>query len=164
MATGYLQVTLFEQNLASPIAGGRVVVSKDGEILYDVFTDEAGQTIEMELEAPPIEYSIAENEPQPYSTYDIKITADGYIDVIINGAQIFADRVALQRVLMITGEGQETINVPPPVLWGDYPEKEREEEIKPIPDETGFVVLDQVVIPEYIVVSLNLAYLATFSF
>ena len=42
--------------------------------------------------------------------------------------------------------------IPPPVLWGDYPEKEPEEEVKEIPPETGFVVLDRVVIPEYVVV------------
>ncbi len=53
---------------------------------------------------------------------------------------------------MTTGEGQVVINVPPPVLWGDYPEKEPEDEVKEIPEETGFVVLDRIVIPEYIVV------------
>lgn len=152
MATGRLQVQLYDQSQAVPVVSGRVVVSSDGEVFYDVYTDNSGQTIEMELEAPPIEYSIDENEPQPYSTYTIQITAQGYKDIIINGAQVFADRTALQKVLMTPGTGQEVINVPPPVLWGDYPEKEPEEEEKPIPDETGFVVLDNVVIPEYIVV------------
>lgn len=152
MATGRLQVQLYDQSQAVPVVSGRVVVSSDGEVLYDVYTDNSGQTIEMELKAPPIEYSIDENEPQPYSTYTIQITAQGYKDIIINGAQVFADRTALQKVLMTPGTGQEVINVPPPVLWGDYPEKEPEEEEKPIPDETGFVVLDNVVIPEYIVV------------
>lgn len=152
MATGYLQVELYDQSRAIPVVSGRVVVSSDEEVLYEVYTDSSGQTIAMALEAPPIEYSIDANEPQPYATYNIQITADGYKDVIINGAQVFADSTALQRVILTAGEGQETINVPPPVLWGDYPEKEPEEEEKPIPDETGFVVLDRVVIPEYIVV------------
>ena len=53
---------------------------------------------------------------------------------------------------MTAGEGEVVINIPPPVLWGDYPEKEPEEEVKEIPPETGFVVLDRVVIPEYVVV------------
>ncbi len=152
MATGRLQVELFDQSRAMPVVGGRVVVSTDEEVLYDVFTDISGQTIEMELEAPPFDYSLSENEPQPFSTYNIDITAEGYIDIRINGAQVFADRTALQRVIMTPGAGQQVINVPPPVLWGDYPEKEPEDEVKPIPDETGFVVLDRVVIPEFIIV------------
>lgn len=152
MATGRLQVELYDQSQAKPVVGGRVVVTKDDTTLFDVFTDNSGQTIEMELETPPIDYSLQENEPQPFSTYNIRITADGYNDIIINGAQVFADRTALQRVLMSPGTGREVINVPPPVLWGDYPPKEPEEEEKPIPEETGFVVLDRVVIPEYIVV------------
>lgn len=152
MATGYLQVELYNQGQASPVIGGKVVVSKNGEVLYELFTNDSGQTETVALEAPPIEYSINENEPQPYETYDITVTADGYRNVIINGVQIFADRTALQKVIMTEGQGQVTINVPPPVLWGDYPEKEPEEEVKEIPTETGFVVLDRIVIPEYIVV------------
>lgn len=152
MATGYLQVELYNQGQASPVIGGKVVVSKNGEVLYELFTNDSGQTETVALEAPPIEYSINENEPQPYETYDITVTADGYRNVIINGVQIFADRTALQKVIMTEGQGQFTINVPPPVLWGDYPEKEPEEEVKEIPTETGFVVLDRIVIPEYIVV------------
>lgn len=152
MATGYLQVELFNQGEASPVIGGRVVISKNGETIYELFTDASGQTEVVSLETPPIEYSINENEPQPYSTYDILVTAEGYRDVIINGAQVFADRKALQKVFMIPGEGQSVINVPPPALWGDYPAKEPEEEVKEIPEETGFVVLDRIVIPEFIVV------------
>lgn len=152
MATGYLQVELYNQGQVSPVIGGKVVVSKNGEVLYELFTNDSGQTETVALEAPPIEYSINENEPQPYETYDITVTADGYRNVIINGVQIFADRTALQKVIMTEGQGQVTINVPPPVLWGDYPEKEPEEEVKEIPTETGFVVLDRIVIPEYIVV------------
>ncbi len=152
MAAGRLQVELYDQSIAAPVAGGRVSISLNGTPLYDVYTDNSGQTAEMELEAPPIEYSLETNEPQPYSTYTVQISADGYKDVIINDVQIFADRTALQRVYMTPGSGQEVINVPPPVLWGDYPSKEFEDEEKPLPDETGFVVLDRIVIPEYIVV------------
>ncbi len=152
MARGTLQVELYDATVAEPVVGAKVVVQSGEDILYEVFTDESGQTVEMELEAPPLEYSLEENEPQPYSTYDIIITADGYNTVRIIGAQIFADAIALQRVYMDKGDGETVINVPPPVLWGDYEPKEPEAEVKPVPEETGFVVLDRVVIPEYIVV------------
>ncbi len=152
MATGFLKIELYDQSVGRPVNGGNVIVSKDGEILYNVFTNSSGQTQSLSLEAPPIEYSLEENEPQPYSTYDVLITADGYNSVLINGVQIFADRTALQRVILEPGNQERVINVPPPVLWGNYPEKEYEEEVKPVPEETGFVVLDEVVIPEYVVV------------
>ena len=130
MATGYLQVELYNQGQAFPVIGGKVVISKNGEILYELFTNDSGQTETVSLEAPPIEYSINENEPQPYGTYDITVTADGYKDVIINGVQIFADRTALQKVIMTTGEGQVVINVPPPVLWEIIRKKNRKMKLK----------------------------------
>ena len=37
-------------------------------------------------------------------------------------------------------------------LWGDYPPKIPEDSLKPIPAPTGFVVLDNPVVPEFIVV------------
>lgn len=153
MATGQLQFELYDTTVAQPVANGRVVVrDSNNNVVFEGFTDESGQSDVINLETEPLEYSLEENEPKPYTEYSAEITADGYKSVIINGIQIFADSLALQRVYMQKGEGQEVINVPPPVLWGNYPEKEPELEVKPIPEETGFVVLDRVVIPEYIVV------------
>lgn len=45
----------------------------------------------------------------------------------------------------------EIIDIPPHTLYGDYPPKIPESEIKPI-SETGEIVLSRVVIPEYIIV------------
>ena len=152
MAQGTLAVQLTIGG-AEPITSGKVVISDDtGQELYTLYTNESGKTIPVTLEAPPAEYSLGVGEPQPYSSYNIRITADGFKDVVINGVQIFAGTEALQNVAMTAGEGEIVINIPPPVLWGDYPEKEPEEEVKEIPPETGFVVLDRVVIPEYVVV------------
>ncbi len=53
MATGYLQVELYNQGQASPVIGGKVVISKNGEILYELFTNDSGQTETVSLEAPP---------------------------------------------------------------------------------------------------------------
>ena len=40
----------------------------------------------------------------------------------------------------------------PHTLWGSYPPKIPEAEIKPEPPPTGFIVLDEPVIPQYIIV------------
>ena len=49
------------------------------------------------------------------------------------------------------GEDFERIVIPAHTLFGDYPEKIPEDEIKPM-DETGEIVLSRVVVPEYVVV------------
>lgn len=49
------------------------------------------------------------------------------------------------------GEGTENIVVPPNTLWGDFPPKIPEEEVKPV-NESGEIVLSRVVIPEYVIV------------
>ena len=46
---------------------------------------------------------------------------------------------------------QEDIVIPYHTLWGEYPPKIPEDEIKPMA-ETGEIVLSRVVIPEYIIV------------
>jgi hypothetical protein len=71
---------------AEPITSGKVVISDDtGQELYTLYTNESGKTIPVTLEAPPAEYSLGVGEPQPYSSYNIRITADGFKDVVING-------------------------------------------------------------------------------
>ncbi len=153
MAQGQLQVELYDGTQALPVANGRIVVKgNDGVVYYEGYTDKSGQSEIITLETEPLEYSLEENEPQPYRAYNLEITADGFRPVFINGVQIFADSTALQRVYLEPGTKDVVINVPPPVLWGDYPEKEPEEEVKPVPEESGFVVLDRVVIPEYVIV------------
>lgn len=153
MAQGQLQVELYDGTQALPVANGRIVVKgTDGVVYYEGYTDESGQSETITLETEPLSYSLEENEPQPYRAYNLEITADGFRPVFINGVQIFADSTALQRIYLEPGTKDVVINVPPPVLWGDYPEKEPEEEVKPVPEESGFVVLDRVVIPEYVIV------------
>jgi peptidoglycan hydrolase-like protein with peptidoglycan-binding domain len=49
------------------------------------------------------------------------------------------------------GDFRESIDIPANTLFGDYPPKIEESEIKPV-EETGEIVLSRVVIPEYVVV------------
>jgi hypothetical protein len=95
-------------------------------------------------------------QEQPYSTYDIEIQAPGYTTLLIEGTQIFADTTAIQNVtLEPAGEMERQLNeifIQPHTLWGSYPPKIPEAEIKPEPPPTGFIVLDQPVIPQYVIV------------
>lgn len=157
MAKGQLSFELYDSTVAMPIANGSIIVRDTlGNEVYSGFTDESGQSEIIELDTVSVDYSLSPDEPQPYTLYNAEITADGYKNVLINGIQVFPDSTAIQRIYMQQGTGEVVINVPPPVLYGKYQPKEPEEEVKPEPEDSGFVVLDEVVIPEYIVVHTGL--------
>lgn len=118
-------------------------------------TNGLGETERIELPAPPPEYSEQPEEPRPYTDYNFEISAPNYTPVLIEGAQILPDVTAVQPVSMspfaMPGELQEDINIPDHTLYGDYPPKIPEDEVKPM-DESGEIVLSRVVLPEYVVV------------
>jgi hypothetical protein len=119
-------------------------------------TDSSGQTPTISLPAPPIALSLDPNtEVQPYAEYNITVTAEGYEPVLISGSELLPERLSLQPVIMnpleTTQEEEKIVTIPAHTLFGEYPPKIPEEEIKPIA-ETGEIVLSRVVIPEYIIV------------
>ena len=141
-----------------PVRNATISISYTGEsdqVLEEVTTDQNGQTEEVALDAPPVEYSLSPSENQPYSEYNLHVTAPGYEPVTISGAQILADTNGLQNVSMVPLETATTtldnIVIGPHTLWGDYPPKIAEDEIKPV-NESGEIVLSRVVIPEFVIV------------
>ena len=124
--------------------------------LYTLTTNPEGLSDTIPLEAPPLAYSLTPGSMQPYSEYIFTIRADSYEPIVINGAEILPTVTALQSVQMIPvvselPDSSELFVIPPHTLYGDYPPPILESETKPI-DESGEIVLDSVVIPEYIVV------------
>ncbi len=155
---GRLMVQVNSTTGAKPIADARVEISFTGDpesVVETIETDENGQTENVELAAPPVEYSLSPGENQPYAEYNVKITAPDYEPVTVSGAQILSGVRGIQNVQMQPRETSETnidtFVIGPHTLWGDYPPKIAEAEIKPV-NETGEIVLSRVVIPEYIIV------------
>ncbi len=140
-----------------PVEDARISISYSGDpesALEQVTTDANGQTETVELAAPPLEYSMEPNASQPYAEYTLQITAPGYEPVTISGAEILPDSLALQDVRLTPLEQPEDfqdIVIPAHTLYGDYPPKIAEAEIKPV-SQSGEIVLSRVVIPEFIVV------------
>lgn len=153
---GYLTFSVFDVTIAKPLEGAKIVISNEKENLITVFTNESGQTQTIPLQTPPIEYSLEPDEPMPYSMYNAIVTADGYETEKIEGIQVYAQNKSIQSIylkpLRVAQQPSETIVIPPPVIYGDYPAKVPEAEEKDLPKESGFIVLDKVVIPEFIVV------------
>lgn len=156
---GRLQISITSGPTAFPVSDATISISYTGvpgSTLEQVRTDSSGQTEVLELDAPPIEYSLnPNNEVQPYAEYTLDVTAPGFEPVSISGAEILADVTALQNITMQPSEPQETgeevFVIPAHTLYGEYPPKIPEAEIKPL-RETGEIVLSRVVVPEFIVV------------
>lgn len=151
--SGGLKVRVFGGSIAEPVSSAEVSVTDDtGEILYKVYTDSSGESEVMTLAAPDPVNSEDEGTGMPYYTYNVSINADGYRPLRIEGVQIFPDVISVQDGDLEKGSGEEIrVTVPAPVLTGGYPEKIPEEEVKDVPEDTGFVVLDRVVVPEFVV-------------
>ena len=154
---GRLQVVVQSSIGSRPIDRAEISVSYTGEpgnILEKVQTDNSGNSPTLELSAPPLEYSVSPGEYQPYSEYTIRVDAEGFEPVDIAGTEILPGETAVQPVSLRPIDGQEAferIVIPAHTLFGDYPSKIPEEEIKPV-NESGEIVLSRVVIPEYVVV------------
>lgn len=154
--TGRLQVIVRTLRESSPIRDATIAISYTGEpdrTLEELQTNDIGRTEEVPLAAPPVEYSLAPSESQPYSEYTITASAPGFRSFTVAGAQILSDATALQEISLepVEEPGPGHVAVQPHTLYGDYPPKIAENEIKPV-TQTGEIVLDRVVIPEYVIV------------
>lgn len=144
-----------------PISNATVTIAVTGEadsVTETLTTDDSGQTDSVSLPAPNLSYSNEPNSPRPYSEYNITVTAPGYEPVYISGSEILPNETSIQPVTMTPLEVEspdapleETVVIPDHTLYGEYPPKIPEDEIKPM-DESGEIVLSRVVIPEYIIV------------
>lgn len=156
--TGTLRIQLTNRSNGIPVEGAKISVSYTGnpsQIIEEVSSDDSGNTETLTLDAPPLEYSMQPSEQQPYSEYTIQITAPGYRGITVSAIDILPGEAAIQNVTMDTedapGNTIDTIVIPAHTLYGDYPPKIPEDEIKAM-DESGEIVLSRVVIPEYVVV------------
>lgn len=155
---GNLQVQVQSAVGAVPIENANVSISYSGEpdsTVEELTTDVSGQAETVELSTPPIEYSLEPDQPQPYSEYTVRVQAEGYQAVNVSGVEIFSGVKAIQNIRMrpleVSEEQLRSIVIPANTLYGDYPPKIAEAEIKPV-EETGEIVLSRVVVPEYVVV------------
>ena len=155
---GTLQIHLTNASTGIPVKGAKISISYTGgpqQVLEEVDTDDSGNTEKITLDAPPLEYSMEPGENQPYAEYTIKVQATGYRDITVSAINILSGEDATQEVVMeaqdAPGNPIDTIVIDAHTLYGEYPPKIPESEIKTV-EETGEIVLSRVVIPEYVVV------------
>ena len=154
---GRLRIHVDSALTRSPVENARIRIFDTGQpekALEEIGTDTNGNSETVELPAPPIEYSMEPSENQPYSEYTFQIQADGFEPLSISGAELFSGSLALQDVRLSPLESSgdfQNYTIPAHTLFGNYPPKIAEAEIKPV-NASGEIVLSRVVVPEYIVV------------
>lgn len=155
---GQLQIHVTTERGFFPIKDASIRLSYTGnptEIIKELSTDISGQTAAVELPAPPLEYSMEPSEFQPYSEYTIQVNASGYRPINISGISVLPDKTSIQNVRMETATVENPLErnivITANTLYGNFPPKIPEDEIKPM-TESGEIVLSRVVIPEYVIV------------
>lgn len=168
MQDGFLTVSVVDSTNNYPIVDATVniySVGSDNKISKTIYqnlkTNISGQIIGLNLEAPDLIYSQQPSDVRPYSQYVVEVIKDGYETILINGTQVLATVIAQQNIKMMpkkrskrsySRQNEIVIDIGDHTLWGTYPPKVPESDLKPIPPPTGFVVLDNPVVPEFVVV------------
>ena len=157
-SSGLLQVNVVNVQNNFPIRNARIRISYSGEPaspLEELTTNASGQTEEVSLAAPPLEFSLRPGEGQPYADYNIPVEAPGFKPVTVEGTEVLPDATAIQPIRMEPESDPEPeenpIVIPEHTLYGNYPPKIAETEIQPV-GESGEIVLSRVVVPQTIVV------------
>lgn len=156
--TGQLQVRVTSSIGFLPVENASIEISYTGDpssVIEKLSTDKNGVSETIDLDAPPLEYSMEPSENQPYSEYTIRVSAPDFNTITITGSELMPTVKSIQSVSLTPLFTQENpvdvLTIGPHTLFGNYPPKIAESEIKPL-DESGEIVLSRVVVPEYIVV------------
>jgi hypothetical protein len=149
---GNLQINVFLNNFVFPADGATVQISASGtdQVVEELKTNSLGQLSPITLPTPPLEFSMNPENPRPFNQYDISVRLQDYSTIRVQNVQVYPESTALQRVIL--RPISQSILIPYPTLWGDFPPKIPEAAVKKLPLPTGLVVLPKPVIPELIVV------------
>jgi 5-hydroxyisourate hydrolase-like protein (transthyretin family) len=154
---GKMRINVYDKQQGIPLADARISLAYTGNperIINEITTDSEGAVNLDDLLTPPVEYSMEPGENQPFSEYTIDVNADGYEEINISGIDVFSGETSIQNVYLNEdnrGIPENNIVIPVNTLYGSYPAKIPETEIKPV-RQSGEIVLSRVVIPETIVV------------
>ncbi|GAA0127185.1 peptidoglycan-binding domain-containing protein [Clostridium sp. CTA-19] len=161
---GRILVNVYKKDTFVPLKDVRIIMnpSEDENKRVELTTNSVGQTETVDVNTPPIELSQRpEYTEMPYSLWDVRAEAPGFEPVEIRNAQILPESTAIQNIELLgsPSESREmgelrTIDVPDNRLFGTFPPKIPEAPEKPLPKSPGggFVVLDEVVVPEFVIV------------
>ena len=98
MAIGYLMIQARTADDAIPLSGVRVrIMDRQGSDVYDLMTDESGETQTVSLET--VEKSLSLDpyyQGEPYERYDVFAQAAGFNSAYVSGVPIYEGETAIQ--------------------------------------------------------------------
>ena len=112
--TGKLRLSVISALRNQPVEDATVTISYSGDpnsIIETAKTDANGQIPELTLPAPPLEYSMAPSEYQPYSEYTFRISKEGFEDLDISGSEILPETTSIQRAVMNPAQPQTILKI-----------------------------------------------------
>lgn len=159
MAIGYLTMQARTAHEALPLQGVRVSVLDDEQNrIYELVTDENGETRRVALETMDKRYSQDENfAGTPFVTYNVYAQADGFEPVSVTSIPIFDGESAHLPLVLVPMQGMQREQVQTEIMVGAPAvsmEGAREPE-GPVENGEAGQVLRQVAIPNPITVHLG---------
>lgn len=102
MAIGYLRIQARTANDAVPLQGVRISVLDDqGRGIYDLITDENGETQTVPLETVSKDFSLESSYTgTPYVSYNVFAQASGFNSIYVSGVPVFENETAIQPLAM----------------------------------------------------------------
>ena len=156
MAIGYLRIQARTAHYAVPLGGVHVkILGEQGESLYDLVTDENGETRQVPLET--LDKSFSQNQYYsglPYKSYNVIGQKEGFDMIYVTQIPIYEGETAVQPLMLVPMEQRQTrprqsrIFVGKPAVAMQEPRSQEGGEADPR-------ILRQVVIPNPITVHLG---------
>ncbi len=100
---GQLQIRVSTENQAIPIVGAVVTITSEESPSspWVLITDQSGLSPIIDLPAKDRRLSLTPDNPSPYASYDVTVTADGYFSKQFLSLPIYGGVTAIQNVSMI---------------------------------------------------------------
>ncbi len=103
--TGYLKVMVTAADNALPIEGATVTITtgvgEEETLINKQTTNSSGETIRIELPAPPRELSLTPGNTNTFAKYNVRIDFPGYYTVENIDVPVFDGQVSMQPTQMI---------------------------------------------------------------
>ena len=103
MQLGYVVARAYTSDAQIPIANATftVVTEDNAEILGIRITDKSGKTEPIPIEAPDEILSTTPDNPNPYTTVNVRLDHPEYNSYYVEGVQVFAGQISLINAPMI---------------------------------------------------------------
>ncbi len=158
MAIGYLTIQVRTAHDALPLQGAQITVLDDEQNhVYELVTDENGETRTVPLETVDKRYSLNQDfAGTPYVVYNVLAQMEGFDAVLVSDIPIYDGETAMLPIMLVPMQGQQRgqmqteiqIGAPAVTMEGERRQEGEVESAVPY-------VLRQVVIPNPITVHLG---------